>query len=330
MINFMRQTTGFGQSQPQTAKMVGIAPLRSDATCPPEPHSGFGRQPFILPGYLDRFIFNDLHGVYTPDYKKAESNLHNSREDNLKYLGTYLPRSMAESFNIFDELYDNPLIRSMFTKKDKLRVLDIGAGTGGNSLGFVYALNRADLGSKPVSIISIDGNEDALDYQKILIGKMNEISGSTIGLQQIHFEFYSGKEFTESLHEIAAGQEFDVVMVFKFVSEFLNRDFSAFKGLYQDLTRLVSDLLNCEGLFIIADVVSRDSNQKRDFTSVILSQEIAGYLQESTETLSPIVPVPCGLWAPKCRGTNCYTERGFSVSHTRKQNIMDPKIRTIC
>ena len=58
-----------------------------------------------LPSWLDNFIFGTLCAEYAPDFQRFEYNLNLQHGDNLKYLGTYFPRSYAETFCIFDNLH---------------------------------------------------------------------------------------------------------------------------------------------------------------------------------------------------------------------------------
>ena len=58
-----------------------------------------------LPSWLDDFIFKQLNAEYAPNFQKFDLNLDLTKEENLKYLGTYFPRSYAESFCIFDNIF---------------------------------------------------------------------------------------------------------------------------------------------------------------------------------------------------------------------------------
>ena len=62
-----------------------------------------------LPKWLDDYIFDDLKAEYAPDFNRFEKNLDLTENENLKYLGTYFPRSYAESFCIFDNIFQNNL-----------------------------------------------------------------------------------------------------------------------------------------------------------------------------------------------------------------------------
>ena len=57
-----------------------------------------------LPIWLDDLIFKELKGQYHPQYSDM-TNIDDDKEKTLNYLGTYFPRSYAESYCIFSEYF---------------------------------------------------------------------------------------------------------------------------------------------------------------------------------------------------------------------------------
>ncbi len=94
-----------------------------------------------LPKYIDNFIFNELKGYYEVG-QNVDNNLHNDENANKRYIGTYFPRSLIESFSIFFELYQNTIIKQNLDNKPTLKILDIGTGTGGNILGLMHFFKK--------------------------------------------------------------------------------------------------------------------------------------------------------------------------------------------
>src|SRR5690554_3716276 len=90
-----------------------------------------------LPAFLDDFIFNRLNAIYAPDFQRFEYNLDLTGEEILKYLGTYFPRSYAESFCIFDNIFQNIAYHQIISNKTYLNILSIGSGTGGDIIGLL-------------------------------------------------------------------------------------------------------------------------------------------------------------------------------------------------
>src|SRR5690606_6671685 len=58
-----------------------------------------------LPDYIDDFIFNKLNAIYTPGDKRFEYTVDLNAEELRTYLRTFNPRSYAETFFIFDYLF---------------------------------------------------------------------------------------------------------------------------------------------------------------------------------------------------------------------------------
>jgi len=95
-----------------------------------------------LPKWLDKYVFEDLLAKYEPDFEKFDYNLEHSIDDLLVYLGTYFPRSYAEAFCIYEDLFLNQIIGKENKQKEELNILDIGCGTGGNLLGLLIAVKK--------------------------------------------------------------------------------------------------------------------------------------------------------------------------------------------
>ena len=92
-----------------------------------------------LPKWLDDLLFNKLSASYCRKNKDLVV-LDCGHKDILGYLGTYFPRSFAESYCIFSQyLNDN---RQKYLDKAELSVFDFGCGTGGELVGLVTAISE--------------------------------------------------------------------------------------------------------------------------------------------------------------------------------------------
>ena len=90
-----------------------------------------------LPKWLDDLLFNKLSASYCRKNKDLVV-LDWGHKDILEYLGTYFPRSFAESYCIFSKyLNDN---RQKCLDNAELSVFDFGCGTGGELSGFIIAV----------------------------------------------------------------------------------------------------------------------------------------------------------------------------------------------
>ena len=79
-----------------------------------------------LPEWFDNLIFNELKAQYCPRNSDM-TNIDDDKEKTLNYLGTYFPRSYAESYCIFSEYFksNNP----DFADKEELSIFDFGSNT---------------------------------------------------------------------------------------------------------------------------------------------------------------------------------------------------------
>jgi hypothetical protein len=122
-----------------------------------------------LPGYLDDLLFNTLNASFCPEPCKVNINLNSEGSMLRKYLGTYFPRSYMEFVHIASNLFAHPVVDSIIPSKTKIRILDIGSGTGGCLLGTLEALLKMKNFSSEIQIISVDGNAEALEIQEKIL-----------------------------------------------------------------------------------------------------------------------------------------------------------------
>ena len=119
-----------------------------------------------LPEWLDTLIFDKLEAQYCPRNSDM-TNIDDDKEKTLNYLGTYFPRSYAESYCIFSEYFKSN--NSDFADKEELSIFDFGSGTGGEIIGLLTVLEEQFPNLKKVWIVALDGNQNALrTYEKIL------------------------------------------------------------------------------------------------------------------------------------------------------------------
>jgi hypothetical protein len=108
-----------------------------------------------LPKFLEEHL-RRIGAQYRPERRRARTFEDATPERNLVYLGTYFPRSVIESWNIWSELLRVPAIDAAFRQKDVLRVLDLGSGTGGAIVGLLLALHEWNYTGAPVEVVPVD------------------------------------------------------------------------------------------------------------------------------------------------------------------------------
>ena len=111
------------------------------------------------------YIVKNLGAYWHKRTWDAVSNLHNDEKENQGYLGTYFIRSYIESYHIFRHNI-NTLMKHGYLNNDKIRILCLGSGTGGDLFGLLHVLE--EIITKPITIevISVDGNSIAINLQE--------------------------------------------------------------------------------------------------------------------------------------------------------------------
>ena len=69
------------------------------------------------------------------------TNIDDDKAKTLNYLGTYFPRSYAESYCIFSEYFKSN--NSDFADKEELSIFDFGSGTGGEIIGLLIKSKKS-------------------------------------------------------------------------------------------------------------------------------------------------------------------------------------------
>ena len=98
--------------------------------------------PSARPDYLEDFLVSlirEFRGAYAPDSEWVKSTVDYFEDDLRRYLGTYFPRSFLETYEIAVELFGK-VFGSGVSTDGELKLLDIGCGMGGASLGLLFAV----------------------------------------------------------------------------------------------------------------------------------------------------------------------------------------------
>lgn len=267
---------------------------------------------YTLPLWLEDTIFNKLGAQYSPDHETFAMNL-DSDEDKVKvYLGTYFPRSCAESYIIAKDLLQAPAIKEKFANRAVLNILDVACGTGGELIGLLLAAFEFLPQVSHVSIYAIDGNPHALKFfRKILASARKEFAEKTITLSNAAIPLRS-KADMQLLSEIVP-EDFDFIFSNKSGSELMSIANSS-DNVYETLLDSFASKLSANGLMLVLDVTSK--NRDGEFCPVVLNAAFNHFTKLHPEFKS-IIPIACGLHEDKC-SRPCYTQRLIKVSHCKK------------
>ncbi len=264
-----------------------------------------------LPKWLDDFIFKEMKGNYSPDYNKYSYNLNLSHNDNLTYLGTYFPRSYAESFCIFDDLFKNTKVQKRLSYLSEVSILSIGSGTGGDLFGLLTAIEKYFKTIKKIQIICLDGNSHSsiillkiLERYKLTSNKLIEVKTETALIQ----DFFSGKVSLPTLESLA----FNFIVSSKMICELISNGYS--DSFYTYCKKLIPSL-DYTGFFLLLDVTTK--HDELNYNPVLMNHQINRALKELRD-YKTLIPLPCNKYEEIC-DKECFTQQTFEISHTQKK-----------
>lgn len=203
-----------------------------------------------LPKWLDNLIFEQLGAKYCRS--NADMTVIDwDKNDVLNYLGTYFPRSYAESYCIFSEFLTKWPNR--FVNKTELSVFDFGCGTGGEIIGLLDSLQ--DVHSiQMVRICALDGNYHAL---RLLENVIHECSNNydfkiSLDIIPLTIEDFYDLDVLCSVHS----EQYDIFMSFKAICEFVSKERFERQNAYGHIAKTYLSHLNDDGIMVFADVTS--------------------------------------------------------------------------
>ena len=266
-----------------------------------------------LPIYIDELIFNKLNAKYEPDYTKFNKNLYLSQNENLTYLGTYFPRSYAESYLIFKNLFNNDIVKKTYLDKQEINILDIGSGTGGNLSGLLMSIVENLSDKININILTIDGNKDALEILQKIVFKIQIQYNLNISLNCQYISFESIDELYQN-SKVYFENSYDVITTSKMINEILNNDNNA----YYEFCNCYLPHLSSDGFLSIVDVTMKINSQ---FLPIILNKQVNKFIKNNFESYKTIIPTSCYTNEEICL-QDCFTNNIFYISHIGKQNDM--------
>ena len=275
-----------------------------------KPAIKFHKSKTIIPHWLDLALFNHLSAVYSPEYKKFEYNLDIDSEDVKVYLGTYFPRSYAEAFCIFDDIFKSHQYMEELKSVPVIKILDYGCGTGGELIGLVVALSKHVSTSKAINIFAIDGNNDAINVLKNLI----EILSSNVR-HKISLTCLNKTITCEEDLQISCVQECHFILNSKMVCELISKkitDGNCYYKIADSLARLLAN----NGILYILDVTTKDEHSNL-FYPHLMNQGLNNFVLQNKD-FSTLLPLACESWKD-CKDA-CFMQQTFNVSHSRKSN----------
>ena len=266
-----------------------------------------------LPSWLDKLVYEELGARWESDCHKFESNLDSSKDDNLIYLGTYFPRSYADAFCIFDNLFSNNAYRKSMGQQEEINILSIGCGTGGDTIGLLTCLVKFLSHLKSINVFVIDGNKYALDLLKIVFDRFCDVSKVNA---RLHIRDEIVSDFSKIDLSHAGENEYDFILSSKMISEIISARSGSFDNAYYGFGKRFLPLLSSSGVCLILDVTTKVSHSHL-FYPQLMSEQLNALLREEP-AFKALVPICCARFGDQCHDRNCFQQKEFSISHSHK------------
>lgn len=281
-----------------------------------------------LPDWLYEHIFDKLGARERPDHYEFKLNLDSSSEKNNDYLGTYFPRSFAESFCIHHNLFSYKPYYESLKNKDSLRILSFGCGTGGDVVGLVWAIAIMLPNIKVLDVVAFDGNSIAIDYLSDILDLEPIKERFNIQKRCVPLPISSLDDLNHYTSHLGNG--YDIILSFKFVNELMQMGILGKDG-FEVLAKKLAPLLTMEGLMTLLDVRAVYCGEWQPKN---LNKAISHFCKENDYLT--LIPKPCHFCDSKCSSQSCFTDNRFYGSFTYKDLVTyrvigrEVFVQTIC
>ena len=248
-----------------------------------------------LPQWLDDLIFEKLGAKYCRSNSDM-TVIDWDKNDVLNYLGTYFPRSYAESYCIFCEFFNN--YPNYFADKEEISIFDFGCGTGGEIIGLLTTLSQSYSKLKKVRIVALDGNNHALQqYDKVVQEFKKRVC--------IQLENHSANVCIDDFYDLSVlGNvikcKFDIIISFKAICEFVTKQQFEKQNAYEHIAKFLLPKLSDTGIMLLVDVTTYN-NTSKEWLPKMLDR---GLMKSDCEIV----------------GKNEAYNQPYSISHSRMTN----------
>jgi len=277
----------------------------------------FRQSSTMLAPWLDAFIFNQLEASYDPRYQNFDYNKDLGEEEAKIYLGTSFPSSYAENFLIFENLLLNQKFRSRIEAKRKLVLFSVGAGTGGDIIGLLTAIDKYLNTSVGLTVVALDSNRHSLALLRQVMERYRSITS-----RDIDFKVFEERiEGEGTLAKYAEGAfpdgSIDFLLFSKVGYELHgNRSFGG-KNVYRVMLEHFMQKISDTGVFSIVDYAEAEG---QELIPLLMNQGVNSYIA-ANPSYATIVPQSCCAYERDC-AVPCRFHQEFSVSHCKKTRVV--------
>lgn len=208
----------------------------------------------VLPKWLDDYIFDNLGAKYCCSCSDM-TVIDWDKSDILNYLGTYFPRSYAESYSIFLNFFSK--YPKYFSEKEELSIFDFGCGTGGEIIGLINILHEKFPNIQKINITALDGNQHALRLYENVITQMKNITDIEINnrIAPIVIDDFYDMNILDGI----INSKYNIIISFKAICEFVTKEQFEERNPYEHIVKTFLPKLENNGLMLLVDVTSRNN-----------------------------------------------------------------------
>lgn len=264
-------------------------------------------------------MFETLEAPFRPskDEREFDCNLESSQDKALIYAGTYLPRSFAECYCIFDDLFHTAEIAKAFQNQTSLNILSIGSGTCGDALGVLSAIDKNLPNIRRVFLTGIEGNKPARDIAKKLVCQAKQHYHFEIDFRAEDYTIDNFKDYIDTTCVLHAEGTTDILLSSKMISEMVSTGKEQPSQAYSNfLASFLPFLSPATGICLLLDVTTKVTEGGAWFPVLINSQ--TSKTLESMPEFRIIAPAPCRELHGPCHANRCYSQKIFEVKHSRR------------
>lgn len=284
----------------------------------PELLASGGKVRVVLPEWINVLVFDRYGATHNPAGRKRtfDSNLDSDRTGVLTYLGTYFPRSLAETFVIFDSLLSDKNLANSLACEPSINICSVGTGTGGDLLGLILAIDKWLPNSMQINIVSIEGNADAHEVMRGVVDEAQKHIGMSINLNPVNHVFTAPKPFGRIRDFMPQyPQSFDFVISSKMLNELDKARVS--EQPYYEFCSVFSAALKPTGVLMVLDVTSPNGAGGR-WTPALLNGQVNEFLANNVR-YKTVLPLLCNRFEGEC-GRSCYTQNAIYVNYRNVAN----------
>lgn len=271
-----------------------------------------------IPQWIENLLFEELGANHQPSGRNRDfdNNLDADEASIQTYLGTYFPRSLAESFTVFDSLLSEESYAASLSDEETIDICSIGTGTGGDLLGLILALEKRLPQKAVIRITSIEGNAKAHEKARQIIASAQDRLSSSIKASFVNYIFEGPRPFEDiSSFVPSSNASFDFVISSKMLNELDGAKVS--ERPYEEFCEAFTTVLKPRGALMVLDVTS-PNGANGQWTPEALNGQVNSFLNKN-QGFKTIFPLLCNSFEEQCE-RQCYTQNPIYVTYRNISN----------